>query len=37
MTLIQVNSDMQYVITGVVLLAAVTIDAVARRGRPAVV
>lgn len=37
MTLISVNSDMQYVITGAVLLAAVTIDAVARRGRPAVV
>jgi D-xylose transport system permease protein len=37
MTLISVNSDMQYMITGVVLLAAVTIDAVARRGRPAVV
>jgi D-xylose transport system permease protein len=37
MTLISINSDMQYIITGVVLLAAVTIDAVIRRGRPAVV
>jgi D-xylose transport system permease protein len=35
MTLISVNSDMQYMITAVVLLAAVTIDAVARRGKPA--
>jgi ABC-type xylose transport system permease subunit len=35
MTLVHVNSDLQYVITGVVLLAAVTIDAVARRGKPA--
>jgi D-xylose transport system permease protein len=34
MTLISVTSDMQYIITGVVLLAAVTIDAVARRGQP---
>jgi D-xylose transport system permease protein len=35
MTLISVNSDMQYIITAVVLLAAVTIDAVARRGKVA--
>jgi len=35
MTLISINSDMQYIITGLVLLGAVTIDAVARRGKPA--
>ena len=35
MTLISINSDMQYIITGLVLLGSVTIDAVARRGKPA--
>ncbi|HEX7592289.1 MAG TPA: hypothetical protein VF375_10095 [Candidatus Limnocylindrales bacterium] len=34
MTLISIDSDMQYIITALVLLAAVTIDAVARRGKP---
>lgn len=37
MTLISINSDMQFIITGVVLLAAVTIDAFTRRAHGPIV
>jgi D-xylose transport system permease protein len=33
MTLLSINSDMRFIVTGVVLLAAATVDAVSRRGR----
>jgi D-xylose transport system permease protein len=33
MTLLSSNSDMRFIVTGVVLLAAATVDAVSRRGR----
>ena len=33
MTLLSIASDMQFIVTGVVLLIAATIDAVSRRGR----
>jgi D-xylose transport system permease protein len=33
MTLLSLPSDMRFIVTGAVLLAAATIDAVSRRGR----
>jgi D-xylose transport system permease protein len=33
MTLLSINSDMRFIVTGAVLLAAATVDAVSRRGR----
>jgi D-xylose transport system permease protein len=33
MTLLSIDSDMRFIVTGIVLLAAATVDAVSRRGR----